>query len=684
MNPRKTKPPKPPKKAAKAAKASKVSTDLVMLDELCDVMQPGTMRIYSDYFRTTDPFDSEQTWVYGAVLSLIPKPFAGESLPRFWGVGVLPPVGGPGTSAVVVHPQMRRSDSWVRSHISNAEQATGLAKREASSQGARASTEHKMATSRMASDIEAAAAQIVEGSSYHAAAWHVVLYAPTLGELDDYVRFTGAYYKERFASLGLHTAPGLVRKRLSRLLDPTGTAMGGKKRKAGSEVGDAMADGASRLGLTSDELSGSYSLVTGALTDVPDLNESLEPDPALIVPVGTQVGDYSAGAVLIDFAKMESHSVIGSKDNLFWTKLISAVHAADGSHVVHIVLDSAHRREVLDSTLNLGTNVVSQLDLSKTSINLMEIFGPAGTELDAYARHLERFTSQAFWLIGVPKSDAATVRAQLRDKLTQFYVDKKMWYRNAKTNLDRLRLLGLPHGDIPVLHDLLSYFQTAYKALSGTLARDNEALHAVSLLASGVRDVVDTYGDLFDQPTSPEIDLPTNHLADVYDLSTVKERGWQVQAAMLSAVLAQVLARAAEPGADPRTVIIHGAHMVTDINSQAIEADQPQPVAEWIAGELDRLKTLGGKVVWSFDNPREVLAAANIVDLVGADYTLLAGLSETTLSEYAKIVDADPSPAMVKLSTGANSEHVTALKRGQSVVCFEPMVEKRALFVEQV
>jgi hypothetical protein len=45
-----------------------------MLDEIADVMQPGTLRVHPDYFRTVDPFDTGQVWVYGAVLSLIPKP----------------------------------------------------------------------------------------------------------------------------------------------------------------------------------------------------------------------------------------------------------------------------------------------------------------------------------------------------------------------------------------------------------------------------------------------------------------------------------------------------------------------------------------------------------------------------------------------------------------------------------
>jgi hypothetical protein len=655
----------------KTSKADKtLPVNLVMLDDIADVVQPGTMRIHSDYFRTVDPFDTDQVWVYGAVFSLIPKPFAGESLPRFWGVGVLPPPGAPGTSAVVVHPQMRRSEAWVRSHISSAEQATGLAKREARSQGGQASTEHKMATSRMASDIEMVASQIVEGSSYHAAAWHVILYAPTLGELDDYARYTNAYYKERFVSLGLHTAPGLVSRRLSRLLDPTGPAA----RKSASDVADAIADGASRLGLTSDELSGSYSLVTGALTDVPELNEALEPSPSLIVPVGTQVGDYSAGAVLIDPTRMGSHAVIGSKNALRWTKLISATHAAVGSHLVHIVLDPAGRSDVLESTLNLGREVTAQVNLARSTINLMEIFGPPGSELDAYARHLERFVHQMFWLIGPPKEDAAIVRAQLRDKLTDFYVDKRMWHRNAGSNMERLRILGLPHAQVPVLHDLLSYFRTAYKALSGALARDDEALHAVSLLASGVRDAVDTYGDLFDQKTSHGIDLNASCLADVYDLSTLEPRGWRVQATALAAVLAQVLARASAPGADARTVVIHGAGTLTNMENQAVESGAPLSVAGWATSELDRLKAISGKIIWSFNTPREVLAAADAIDLVGADYTLMSGLSESTLSAYAEIVDADPSPPLVKLSTGANSDHVTVLKRGPSVVCFEPML----------
>jgi hypothetical protein len=247
------------------------------------------------------------------------------------------------------------------------------------------------------------------------------------------------------------------------------------------------------------------------------------------------------------------------------------------------------------------------------------------------------------------------VRAQLRDKLTDFYVDKRMWYRNAGANLGRLRVIGVPHQQVPALHDPLSCFQTAYKALSGTLARDNEALHAVSLLASGVRDVVDTYGDLFDQKTSPGIDL-------------------RVQAAALAAVLAQILARASEVGADPRTVVVHGARTLTAMNNRATESGQPLGVASWVTGEMDRLKAIGGRVVWSFADPRQVLAAAEITDLVGADYSLLSGLSESTLSAYAEMVGADPWPALVRLSAGANPEQVTVLKRGQSVVCFEPML----------
>jgi hypothetical protein len=109
------------------------------------------------------------------------------------------------------------------------------------------------------------------------------------------------------------------------------------------------------------------------------------------------------------------------------------------------------------------------------------------------------------------------------------------------------------------------------------------------------------------------------------------------------------------------------------MNDQATESGQPLGVASWVTGEMDRLKAIGGRVVWSFADPRQVLAAADIVDLVGADYTLLSRLSETTLAAYAELVDADSSPALVRLSTGANSEHVTVLKRGQSVVCFEPM-----------
>ncbi|GAB2472369.1 hypothetical protein [Xylanimonas ulmi] len=181
---------------------------------------------------------------------------------------------------------------------------------------------------------------------------------------------------------------------------------------------------------------------------------------------------------------------------------------------------------------------------------------------------------------------------------------------------------------------------------------------------------------------------PVSSGADSIDLvasdkTTRMENAVREQAGELLATDAgrgQVLARAAESGADPRTVVVHGAHLQTAMDAAATTSGAPLGVADWVRSELTKLRALrapraprgpGGRVTWAFDNPRQVLDAADIIDLVGADHVLLTGLTETTLEAFATVVDANPSPALRRLSTGANSEHVTALKRGSSVVCFE-------------
>ena len=57
-----------------------------------------------------------------------------------------------------------------------------------------------------------------------------------------------------------------------------------------------------------------------------------------------------------------------------------------------------------------------------------------------------------------------------------------MWYENAKNNRDRLRVVGIPHGDVPKLELFSTYLQTAHKAAVMSGARDEEELHALKIL----------------------------------------------------------------------------------------------------------------------------------------------------------------------------------------------------------
>ena len=51
-----------------------------------------------------------------------------------------------------------------------------------------------------------------------------------------------------------------------------------------------------------------------------------------------------------------------------------------------------------------------------------------------------------------------------------------MWYLNAKENWNKLRIVGIPHDEVPKLEMFCSYLDTEYKAMVNRSARDNEKL----------------------------------------------------------------------------------------------------------------------------------------------------------------------------------------------------------------
>ena len=62
--------------------------------------------------------------------------------------------------------------------------------------------------------------------------------------------------------------------------------------------------------------------------------------------------------------------------------------------------------------------------------------------------------------------------------------------------------MGVPHDQVPQLKLFVTYLDQRYKALTGKANRDDEMVHAYSVLASVFKSMLSANGDLFNVITN--------------------------------------------------------------------------------------------------------------------------------------------------------------------------------------
>ena len=71
--------------------------------------------------------------------------------------------------------------------------------------------------------------------------------------------------------------------------------------------------------------------------------------------------------------------------------------------------------------------------------------------------------------------DRAIIRSSLESIATEFYVEQNMWRENAKAHRDQLRVVGVPHNEVPKLDVFTAYLDVAYTAMANNAVRDDES-----------------------------------------------------------------------------------------------------------------------------------------------------------------------------------------------------------------
>lgn len=583
-------------------------------------MKPREQYVFhSDYFQVDD--------VYGCVLAFFHDDAAKEAFGAFWGINRIPMNLGDGVSTVLFEQVHRMGERWIEERLKSSETIGNLAAREQA--GTTTSTKSRRSAAKSSVDLETIVSELQNGASYLHVHNRILIKAPSLDALDTAIDRVRRLYVDRFATLTVAPYAGEQKREVSTLLGANDD-----KRGKGFHY-------------TSTEFAGSHSLVTNGLNDLRGEY------------VGSMVGDVNNSAVLFDVDAYENHVVVASdrvneslgrtpEANLWGSKISQAAMLANHK-TVHLVLDGSN----LDALGPRFDALTARLDMSQGDVNMLEMFGDQRDEMSIFSAHLDKVVLMADQAYETTDAERSVIRGSLRDILTKFYVDKQMWYFNAKENRDRLRLVGLDHTHVPRVQDLVTYFDTAYKSLANSTARDDELLHAYSVLRMAFRDMLDTNPDLFNTYTSPEVDGIGSARRVIYDFSDLMRRGKGIAMAQLVNILGFAVG-SLEAG---DVLIIHGTEQIDG------------RVKGYTINQLRQLTRRGGRVVYLYNNIEDMLADQKVNTFDAADYTILGAMRATTVEKYQTQLNQSVPPDLEKLIISGGND-TAYLRRAHTNVVF--------------
>lgn len=573
---------------------------------------------HSDYF----DIDGETA----VMLGFFHADSATDNFGAFWGVNQIPSGLPEGVSVVLLEQVRRMTDRWISEHQSRAESVASSNEAEAHRAG---TTTSKTKATRRGQDLQQVAIELADGASYLHSHWRLLVKAKDVTSLDEAVRAIERRYLDL---LGTVTVAPYV----------------GEQRR---ELADVLAKNEKKLGhgfyFTSTEYAGHYNLVTHGLED---------PHGEY---VGSMVGDVNTSAVLFDVNGYRHHTIIADEAlnrrlgrvrvaDMWGSKLSQSCLMANG-RVVHLVLNDLKLSQVGPEMKSITRNV----NMAGGDVNMFEMFGSEDEELSIFPSQMEKLILMAEQAYETTDSDRSVIRGELQQIATTFYIDKKMWYENAIANRNRLRILNIPHADVPKLDEFVSYLDMEYKKLLTSSAKDPEAVHALKVLSVTFRNLLSNNGDLFNRTTNPIIDDAARGRRVVYEFGGLMRRGKGVAMAQLVNIIGFAVGNLGEGD----TVIIHGAELIDD------------GVKEYMATQFGRLYDRGGRVVFCYGSVEKMLDDRVFCEFDKADYTIFGCLTAQELKRYQEVVATTIPPDLQKLIVGRFSDR-SFVRRGFDNVVF--------------
>ena len=578
---------------------------------------------FSDYTRIDDN-------MYSCILAMFHNNGATDRFGQFWGLGLLPH-NLPKTTKVIRFEQVNRlTDEWVNQHQTRSEK---VAEANAGEQGRGGTNTTRRKAGKASTDLETIAAELLNGASYLHVHYRLQVLAPSLKELDAAIDQIRKDYIDAFSSLTLEPYQGEQKKEMSTLLRDNDTKLG------------------TGFYYTSTEYAGSYSLVTHGIEDH---------DGEF---VGTMTGDVNNSAVLFDIDYFPKHIVLadGVFDDRYqdrvrrsnvWGSKIAQAAILNNHKVVHFLLSPVNM-DMVSPKFESFTNFVN---MTQGDLNMFEFFGDPEAELTLFPKQLEKIKIMTEQISPPTEDDKTVIRDSLSEALTQFYKDSHMWIDNAQYNREKIRLIGIPHEQVPKLEQFVMNLDQKHKALLAASIVDNEQVHAYSTLKSIFRSMLTSNGDLFNTITNSVFDTVTEKNRVIYDFSELLQRGSGIAMAQLVNVVSYALS-----GLDKADLaIFHGCDNITS-----------QEVKGFLRREFDFLYKRGGRTCLLYDDVAAYMQDLDFNQAIRADYTITSTMTPADAALYESSFGIKLPNTLKSLITAPKSDN-NYLHRGVDNIVFKP------------
>lgn len=613
------------KKGGNSKGGNKNVQDLVNItyDErpfLKDIKPKRRYVFHSDYFQ----IDGK----YCTILTYTHPEGQNDRFGAFWGVNRVVVNLPDGVSAISFENIMRYTEGWISQHQSKTEGIVNMNANENAQNGGTSSAKLKIGA--MGQELITIAQEIQQGAAYLGITYRMLLKADSLELLDKTVENLQQTYIERFGTLNAGAFDACQREELSMLI------------KHPSKQRGRM------YSMTSVEAAGSYNLVTKGLDDKHGEY------------VGTMTDDVNNAAILFDVNNYDHHVVIANNefDNTptrnpvtgYWCAKLAQSTLMHNGRVVHLIFDSTD----LDELGPKFKNITRKLNLSKGDINMFEMFGDPDTddELSIFSEQLQKIALMFEQVHPLTPEQRGTTLGVLKEIIEKYYVDQKMWFKNAQENLNQVRIIGLPHKQYPRLAMFVSYIGMEHKAANAADVPDRQRIEALGILKIAFNEMLDADGDLFNVITNSQIDDVVYSKRVIYDFSDLMIRGNGLAMAQFVNIVSYAV-RSLRKG---DTVIIHGAENICD------------EVKEYVNRQFEALHRRGGRVVYAYDSIDKAFNDNVFCKFDQANYTIFGPFTPVQVDLYQQIINQKIPTSLVRNLTKKGALRTFIRRNGTNVL----------------